>query len=99
MRGSLTPPHPEDSFHLPKGADLSINTCKRTVTNCKSPPAHCLFEGLHLLLEGGRAVQWSREGAAITMLILWREGHQLTIYSRVPFVIKFKLLRNLERAF
>lgn len=44
-------------------------------------------------------MQWSREGAAITMLILWREGHQLTIYSRVPFVIKFKLLRNLERAF
>jgi len=68
MRGSLTLSHPEDSFHLPKGADLSINTCKSTVMiNCKSPSAHCLLEGLHLFCPGRKGgVQWSQEGADIT---------------------------------
>lgn len=53
MKGSLTPSHPEDSFQLPKGADLSVNTCKMIVMiSCKSPSAHCLLEGLYLLCPG-----------------------------------------------
>lgn len=54
MRGSVTPSHPEDTFHLPKGANFSINTCKRTVMiSCKSPSATaCLRDSIYSALEG-----------------------------------------------
>lgn len=75
MKGSLSLSHPEDIFQLPKGADLSVNTCKMIeMISCKSFSAHCLFEGLYLLCPGRKVVP---RGAENTKLMLWRQGDQL----------------------
>lgn len=84
-----------DPLQLPKGADLSINTYKRTVIiNCGSTPAHSLLKGLYLLCPRRTGGQLSGPRR-----YFGERGGSTGRYGGVAYVIKYKLLQNLEKAF
>lgn len=68
--------------------------------NCSSPPAHCLLQGIHLLCpqKKGDIAQWPQEGTHIKMT-LWRREEQTGRCGGIAYVIKYKLLQKLEKAF